>query len=124
MEETGPRNECGGLRAGRTARTGLAYDAPDRLTQLIPYRRKDRPRRRATMRLRSTSFRRIRAEQDETDGGSDALEPETAPARDVPESASEAVEAAEDTFLRPMTMPAARTNRLTIVILLLPSATT
>ncbi len=42
-------------------------------------------------------FARIRAQQDETDGGSDALEPETAPAGDVPESASEAVEAAEET---------------------------
>ena len=42
-------------------------------------------------------FARIRAEQDESDDGSDAAEPEKPPATDVPESASEAVAAVDET---------------------------
>ena len=42
-------------------------------------------------------FARIRAEQDESDDGSDAVEPEKPPATDVPESTSEAVAAVDET---------------------------
>jgi DivIVA domain-containing protein len=42
-------------------------------------------------------FARIRAQQDETDGGSDVLEPHKPTAGEVPESASEAEEAADET---------------------------